>query len=98
MISAAGICVCLVTTFIATDIRPARLVTEIEPTLKTQLIISTVVATPVRPTDRWAPIQPCSKPGASQASQRPAQPCWHSPCMQCYGVIKSALLLCQVPV
>ena len=51
MISAAGIVVCLVTTFIATDIRPARLVTEIENTLKTQLIVSTVIATPVRPTD-----------------------------------------------
>ena len=49
MISACGIVVCLLTTFIATDIRPARLVTEIESTLKYQLIISTVLATPVRP-------------------------------------------------
>ena len=53
MISAVGICVCLVTTFIATDIRPARLVTEIENTLKMQLIIATVIATPVCPTQPW---------------------------------------------
>ena len=48
MISAIGILVCLVTTFIATDIRPARLVNEIENTLKLQLIVSTALATPVR--------------------------------------------------
>ena len=48
MISAAGILVCLVTTFIATDLRPARLINEIENTLKLQLIVSTLLATPVR--------------------------------------------------
>ena len=48
MITAAGILVCLATTFIATDLRPARMVSEIETTLKYQLIISTVIATPVR--------------------------------------------------
>ena len=48
MISAVGILVCFVTTFVATDIRPARVVSEIETTLKFQLIISTVLATPVR--------------------------------------------------
>ena len=48
LISAAGILVCLATTFIATDLRPARMVSEIENTLKYQLIISTVLATPVR--------------------------------------------------
>ena len=47
MVSAVGILVCFVTTFVATDIRPARIVSEIEPTLKYQLIISTILATPV---------------------------------------------------
>ena len=47
LISAAGILVCLLTTFIATDIRPARMVSEIENTLKYQLIISTLISTPV---------------------------------------------------
>ncbi len=50
LITAAGIIVSLLTTFIATDIRPARLVDEIETTLKYQLIISTVLMTPVRAT------------------------------------------------
>lgn len=49
MISAAGILVCFVTTFVATDLRPARVVSEIENTLKFQLIISTTLATPVSP-------------------------------------------------
>lgn len=49
LISASGILVCLLTTFIATDLKPARMVSEIESTLKYQLIISTVLATPVRP-------------------------------------------------
>ena len=48
LISASGILVCLATTFIATDLKPARMVSEIESTLKYQLIISTVLATPVR--------------------------------------------------
>ncbi len=48
LISACGIVVCLVTAFIATDLKPARMVSEIESTLKYQLIISTVIATPVR--------------------------------------------------
>ena len=48
LITAAGILVSLLTTLVATDIRPARLVDEIEQTLKYQLIISTVVMTPVR--------------------------------------------------
>ncbi len=47
LISASGILVCLLTTFIATDLRPARMVSEIENTLKYQLIISTVISTPV---------------------------------------------------
>ncbi len=49
LISAAGILVCLLTTFIATDLRPARMVSEIENTLKYQLIISTLISTPVSP-------------------------------------------------
>ncbi len=48
LISGAGIVICLLTTFIATDLRPARMVSEIENTLKYQLIISTLLATPVR--------------------------------------------------
>ena len=48
LISATGIVVCLITAFIATDLKPARMVSEIESTLKYQLIISTVLATPVR--------------------------------------------------
>lgn len=47
MISATGLIVCLLTTIVATDLRPARVVSEIENTLKLQLIISTVLATPV---------------------------------------------------
>ena len=49
LITASGIIVSLFTTFIATDLRPARLVDEIEQTLKYQLIISTVIMTPVSP-------------------------------------------------
>eukprot|EP00891_Asterochloris_glomerata_P003635 jgi/Astpho2/3635/Aster-06926 len=45
-ISAVGILVCVVTTFIATDLKPARLVSDIERTLKLQLVISTLLATP----------------------------------------------------
>lgn len=48
LITAAGIVVSLFVTFIATDLKPARIVEEIEPTLKNQLIISTVLMTPVR--------------------------------------------------
>lgn len=47
LISAVGILVCLITTLIATDLKPARGIHEIESTLKMQLVISTVLATPV---------------------------------------------------
>ncbi len=47
MISAAGILVCIVTTFIATDLKPARAIPEIEPCLKIQLIVSTIIMTPI---------------------------------------------------
>lgn len=47
LISATGILVCLLTTLIATDIKPAKQISEIESTLKLQLIISTVIMTPV---------------------------------------------------
>uniref|UniRef100_A0A7S2QSI6 H(+)-exporting diphosphatase n=1 Tax=Chlamydomonas chlamydogama TaxID=225041 RepID=A0A7S2QSI6_9CHLO len=47
LISAAGILVCIATTFIATDLKPAKVIAEIEHTLKMQLIISTVLMTPV---------------------------------------------------
>ena len=46
LISAVGMLVCLATTFLATDIRPARVVSEIESTLKQQLVVSTTLATP----------------------------------------------------
>ena len=47
LISAVGILVCLVTTLIATDLKPARGINEIQSTLKWQLVIATVLATPV---------------------------------------------------
>mmetsp|Transcript_6322 Transcript_6322/g.39415 ORF Transcript_6322/g.39415 Transcript_6322/m.39415 type:complete len:765 (-) Transcript_6322:43-2337(-) len=46
MLSAVGILVCLVTTFVATDINPAKKLSDIEHSLKMQLIISTVIMTP----------------------------------------------------
>ncbi|CAG9466363.1 unnamed protein product [Pedinophyceae sp. YPF-701] len=46
MISAMGIVVCVATTFLATDLFPAQNTTQIEPTLKVQLILSTLLATP----------------------------------------------------
>jgi len=58
LISAAGILVCLLTTLIATDLKPARGIHEIESTLKMQLVISTVLATPV--SLLHASIQSCS--------------------------------------
>ena len=55
LITASGIVVSLFVTFIATDLKPARLVEEIETTLKNQLIISTILMTPVRapPAEAW---------------------------------------------
>ena len=47
-LSAVGILVCIGTTFIATDLKPARVIADIEHTLKMQLIISTALMTPVR--------------------------------------------------
>lgn len=46
-ITAAGIIVCMITTLIATDLSPAHDVPSIEPTLKVQLVASTVIMTPV---------------------------------------------------
>lgn len=46
-VSAAGIIVCAIVTFLATDLKPARAIPEIENTLKLQLIVSTVLMTPV---------------------------------------------------
>lgn len=45
LISSAGIIVCLITTLFATDIFEIKAVKEIEPSLKKQLIISTVLMT-----------------------------------------------------
>ena len=47
LISAVGILVCLLTTLIATDLKPARGINDIQSTLKWQLVIATVLATPV---------------------------------------------------
>lgn len=46
-ITAAGIIVCLFTTLLATDLAPAHDVPSIEPTLKLQLVASTVIMTPI---------------------------------------------------
>ena len=45
LISSVGILVCLITTLYATDISEIKAVKEIEPALKNQLIISTVIMT-----------------------------------------------------
>lgn len=45
LISSAGIIVCLITTLFATDFFEIKAVNEIEPSLKKQLIISTVLMT-----------------------------------------------------
>ena len=47
LITGSGIIVCILTTLIATDFRPARVVSEIESTLKVQLVVSTLIMTPV---------------------------------------------------
>ena len=47
LITGSGILVCVLVTFIATDLRPARVVSEIESTLKVQLEVSTIAMTPV---------------------------------------------------
>ena len=47
MISAFGIFVCMSTTLVATDLFPAKAISQIESTLKIQLILSTVIMTPV---------------------------------------------------
>lgn len=47
LISATGILTCVLVTLIATDLKPATKISEIESTLKLQLIISTIAMTPV---------------------------------------------------
>jgi len=47
LITASGIVVCLGVTLVATDLRPARVISEIESTLKNQLVYSTLAMTPV---------------------------------------------------
>jgi H+-translocating diphosphatase len=46
-VTAAGIIVCLFTTLLATDISPATSIPTIEPALKRQIIVSTLLMTPV---------------------------------------------------
>lgn len=48
LISASGILVCIVVALLATDFFPAKSIETIETTLKIQLIVSTVIMTPVR--------------------------------------------------
>lgn len=45
IISSMGIMVCLITTLVATDVFEIKTVSEIEPSLKRQLLISTVLMT-----------------------------------------------------
>jgi len=47
LITATGIIVCLLTHFVATNIKPVTDIPGIEPALKLQLLVSTVLATPV---------------------------------------------------
>jgi len=46
-VSGAGIIVCLITNFVATDISPVKEEADIEKVLKTQLLVSSVLMTPV---------------------------------------------------
>jgi len=46
LITATGIIVCLLTHFVATDLMPVKKQDEVEPALKMQLLVSTVLATP----------------------------------------------------
>jgi len=47
VISGAGIVVCLLTSFVATNLRPVKKEADIETALKTQLLVSTALMTPV---------------------------------------------------
>ena len=46
-ISAAGILVCLISSFLATHIKPVRVEADIENALKLQLIVTTILMAPV---------------------------------------------------
>ena len=46
LITATGILICIGTTLVATDFKPATVISEIESTLKYQLVISTCLMTP----------------------------------------------------
>ena len=46
-VSGSGILVCLVTNYVATDFKPVRCETDIEKVLKMQLLVSSVLMTPV---------------------------------------------------
>jgi hypothetical protein len=97
LISGAGIIICLLTTFVATDLRPARMVSEIENTLKYQLIISTLLATPVRPPAILLPNHAISAALLCTHSQSSPQPScylskpparlWLCACLQLWPVI-----------
>lgn len=58
LISAFGILVCIVVSLLATDFFPAKNIDTIETTLKIQLIVSTVVMTPVRNRSRMDYLMP----------------------------------------
>lgn len=86
MVSASGILVCMLTTLIATDLAPAKQISEIEHTLKMQLIISTVLMTPVSGTAGTG----CSPEVLEQANRRAL---FSIPCKNTPGSVFTACLL-----
>lgn len=58
IVSAVGIIVCLITTLFATDFFEIKAVKEIEPALKNQLIISTVLMTIALAIVSWVALPP----------------------------------------
>jgi hypothetical protein len=77
-----GILVCMATTFLATDFKPARVIAEIEHTLKMQLIVSTLIMTPVS-----------AKPGRCLGSET----CCTTQRQRGYHCTADDLLLCLLP-
>ncbi|GBG27602.1 Pyrophosphate-energized vacuolar membrane proton pump [Hondaea fermentalgiana] len=53
VISAMGILACILTSFVATNIRPVRDGAQVETVLKTQLVLSTIILTPLLALVSW---------------------------------------------
>jgi len=53
IVSATGILACILTSFVATNIRPVNGAKDVQPVLKTQLILSTVLITPLLALMSW---------------------------------------------